>query len=152
MIAPGESMPAGIQLLDQDGVLISLDAVNRPMVLFFYPADHTPGCTAEVCSFRDAYEDFQDHGATVIGVSPDGGERHQSFIAAYNLPFPLLSDTGGKVAKQLAIPKALGFLSGRVTFVIDQDNIVRHVFKNQLQATKHIPEALDALARIAAKS
>ncbi len=149
MIATGEPLPP-ITLPDQDGRAVDLASFRgKAIVLFFYPADHTPGCTREVCSFRDAYQDFLDAGAVVLGVSGDGGTRHQMFIAKHELPYPLLTDKGGAVAKQLGITKKWGIMGGRVTLVIDGDGIVRHTFENQFQATKHIPEALQALKALA---
>ncbi len=149
MIANGTPLPP-ITLPDQDGKPVDLASFRgKAIVLFFYPADHTPGCTAEVCSFRDAYQDFEDAGAVVLGVSKDAGTRHQMFIAKHDLPFPLLTDKGGKVAKLLGIPKKWGIMGGRVTLVIDSEGIVRHTFENQFQATKHIPEALQALQALA---
>ncbi len=146
MIQVGDDLP-DITLPDQDGNDVDVHA-HQPLVLFFYPADHTPGCTKEVCSFRDQYQDFQDLGATVIGVSADGADRHQSFIAKHDLPFPLLTDAGGKVAKRLGIPKKWGIMGGRVTIVANEGKVV-HTFENQFQAVKHIPEALAALRAMA---
>jgi peroxiredoxin Q/BCP len=118
---------------------------KQPVVLYFYPKDDTPGCTKEACSFRDQYEDFTAAGAEVIGVSSDSSESHQRFAAKYSLPFTLVSDAGGEVRKRYGIPATLGLLPGRVTFVIDAAGVVRHVFNSQLQATRHVEEALASL-------
>jgi len=115
------------------------------VVLYFYPKDDTPGCTKEACSFRDQYQDFQDAGAEVIGVSSDPAASHEKFAAKYHLPFVLLADRSGAVRKQYGVPATFGLLPGRVTFVIDRQGIVRHVFNSQLQATRHVEEAIAAL-------
>jgi len=119
------------------------------VVLYFYPKDDTPGCTKEACSFRDQYQDFQDAGAEVIGVSSDAEASHEKFAAKHRLPFVLLADRSGVVRKQYGVPATLGLLPGRVTFVIDRQGIVRHVFNSQLQATRHVEEAIAALRALA---
>jgi peroxiredoxin Q/BCP len=118
---------------------------KRAVVLYFYPKDDTPGCTKEACAFRDQYQDFVDAGAEVIGVSSDSEESHGRFATKYSLPFVLVSDRGGAVRRRYGVPATLGLLPGRVTFVIDRNGIVRHVFNSQLQATRHVAEALAAL-------
>ena len=139
--APDFSLPKA------DGTTFRLqDALQeRAVVLYFYPKDDTPGCTAEACSFRDAYQDFKDAGAEVVGVSSDSGKRHQAFASKHRLPFTLLSDTGGELRKTYGVPKTLGLIPGRVTYVIDRSGTVRHVFNSQLNATKHVSEALASL-------
>ena len=119
---------------------------KRAVVLYFYPKDDTPGCTAEACSFRDAYEDFQEAGAEVIGVSSDSQASHEQFAKRHHLPFTLLSDAKGDVRKKYGVPSTMGLMPGRVTFVIDKKGVVRHVFNSQLQATRHVKEALAAIA------
>jgi thioredoxin-dependent peroxiredoxin len=109
---------------------------------------NTPGCTAEACSFRDNYEVFKQAGAEVIGVSSDSEEAQQQFASQYHLPFLLLSDKGGALRKLYGVPTTLGLLPGRVTYVIDKEGIVRHVFSDQLNATKHIGEALKIVQEI----
>lgn len=121
---------------------------KRAVVLYFYPKDDTPGCTKEACSFRDSYEAFNEVGAEVIGVSSDSEASHGKFAIKYKLPFTLLADAGGAVRKQYGVPATLGLLPGRVTFVIDREGIVRHVFNSQLQATRHVDEALKILKRL----
>lgn len=115
------------------------------VVLFFYPRDHTPGCTAQVCSFRNAYDDFKDLGALVLGVSGDAGESHQNFSDSQKLPYPLLSDPGGKVAKAFGVKKSLGILPGRVTFVIAPDRTIRLAYSSQLKPETHQQKALEIL-------
>jgi len=120
---------------------------KRGVVLYFYPKDDTPGCTKEACSFRDSYEEFRDAGAEVIGVSSDSEASHRSFAEKYRLPFVLVADAGGELRRRYGVPSTLGLLPGRVTYVIDREGIVRHVFNSQLQAAKHVDEALAVLRR-----
>ena len=149
-IRVGDTAP-DFSLQAQTGETVSLSQFNgqKPVVLYFYPKDDTPGCTAESCSFRDSYEDFTEAGAVVLGVSSDSPESHQKFAAKYNLPFLLLSDTGSKVRKTYGVPATLGLLPGRVTYVIDQAGVVRHVFNSQFNPTAHVSEALTVLKSLA---
>lgn len=134
-------------LPDQKGQPVSLGEFKgrKAVVLYFYPRDNTPGCTAEACAFRDSYEVFKDAGAEVVGISSDSADSHEGFAARYKLPFVLLSDTGGKVRKLYGVSSTLGLLPGRVTYVIDKEGVVRHVFNSQFAATKHVEEALKIL-------
>ena len=134
-------------LPDRSGGTVRLSDYRgrKAVVLYFYPKDDTPGCTKEACSFRDQYQDFQDAGAEVIGVSSDKETAHEKFATKYKLPFVLLADRSGAVRKQYGVPATLGLLPGRVTFVIDKQGVVRHVFNSQFQATKHVDEAIGAL-------
>jgi peroxiredoxin Q/BCP len=148
-VRPGDAAPA-FSLPDQNGKPVSLaDFKGRSVVLYFYPKDDTPGCTRESCAFRDAYEDFEEAGAEVIGISSDSPESHQKFAARHRLPFTLVSDAGGQVRKAYGVPATLGLLPGRVTFVIDREGIVRHVFNSQFNPTQHVAEAKEVLARLA---
>lgn len=121
------------------------------LVLYFYPKDDTPGCTSEACAFRDSYETFKQAGAEVIGISSDSGESHRQFASKYQLPFILLSDKGGALRKTYGVPTTLGLLPGRVTYVIDKEGIVRHIFSSQTNIDKHITEALAIVQSIAAQ-
>ncbi|MFN8544683.1 MAG: peroxiredoxin [Candidatus Binatia bacterium] len=144
-VGVGDTAP-DFALPDRTGKTIRLaDYRGRPVVLYFYPKDDTPGCTKEACSFRDQYQDFVDVGAEVIGVSSDSEASHEKFTEKFTLPFVLLSDRGGAVRKRYGVPATLGLLPGRVTFVIDRKGVVRHVFNSQLRATRHVSEALGAL-------
>lgn len=130
-------------LPDQDGTETTLsDLRGSWVVLYFYPADDTPGCTAESCSFRDSHEDFVDAGARVVGISGQGVESHKKFAEKHRLPFTLVADEGDEVRTRYGVSKTLGLFPGRVTFVIDPDGIVRKVFSSQFRPTKHIGEAL----------
>jgi thioredoxin-dependent peroxiredoxin len=119
-------------------------AGKKNVVLYFYPKDFTPGCTAEARAFRESYQVFSDAETEVIGVSSDSVETHQRFSQRCELPFQILSDVGKKVRELYGVKSTLGF-SGRVTFVIDKEGVVRHVFSSQLQPTRHVKEALEAL-------
>jgi peroxiredoxin Q/BCP len=142
--APDFSLPSG------DGRQVSLTDFKgkRNVVLYFYPADETRGCTAEACSFRDNYEAFAEAGAEVIGISSDSPESHRRFSAHHNLPFVLLSDTDKRVRKLYGVPSTFGLLPGRVTYIIDKSGIVRHIFDSQFQPKKHIEEALKVLKSV----
>jgi peroxiredoxin Q/BCP len=134
-------------LPDQNGRTVRLSEFRgrKAVVLYFYPKDDTPGCTKEACAFRDQYQDFQDVGAEVVGVSSDSEAAHAKFVAKHRLPFTLVADRDGGVRKRYGVPATLGLLPGRVTFVIGPDGTVRHVFNSQLQATQHVTEALETL-------
>jgi len=140
-ITEGDTAP-DVELISSDGAKKLSDHKGSWVVLYFYPADNTPGCTKEACSFRDAYEDFTDAGAVVIGVSGDSLSSHDGFAAKHNLPFTLVSDGDGSMRKAYGVKKSLGFIDGRVTFVIDPEGVVRKVFSSQLKATRHQAEAL----------
>jgi peroxiredoxin Q/BCP len=118
------------------------------VVLFFYPKDNTPGCTAEACSFRDSYEAFREAGAEVIGVSSDSVESHRSFAGKHRLPFLLLSDPDGALRAKYGVSRTLGLFPGRVTYLIDRQGIVRHVFSSQFQPARHVAEALRVLGEM----
>jgi thioredoxin-dependent peroxiredoxin len=143
-VAPEFTLPS------QSGEMVSLEGFlgHKPVVLFFYPKDDTPGCTRQVCAFRDDYEQFGKLDAEVIGISADSVESHRSFAAKYNLPFTLVSDEGGKVRKLYGVPNTLGLFPGRVTYVIDRKGVVRHVFSSQVGTVQHVEEALEALESI----
>src|SRR4051794_1855939 len=99
MIEEGQPAP-DFTLLDQEGKAITLSTLRgSPVVLFFYPRDDTPGCTAESCAFRDADADYRAVGAKVVGISPDDVKSHGKFAARYQLPFPLLADTETRVCQ-----------------------------------------------------
>ena len=121
---------------------------HKPLVIYFYPKDNTPGCTAQACSFRDQYEDFKDLGAEVIGISSDSADSHQKFAKQYKLPFILLSDSDKKIRKLFGVPGGMfGLLPGRVTYVTDENGVVQMIFDSML-ATKHIPKALSAIKKL----
>ncbi len=149
-LKPGAPAP-GFTLPDADGQPVSLDDFRgTSVVLYFYPKDDTPGCTAEACSFRDQFEDFKEVGAEVIGVSSDSGASHKAFAERHRLPFKLLSDRDSAVRKAYGVGSTLGLIPGRVTFVIDGEGVIRHAFNSQINATRHVKEALETLRGMAA--
>lgn len=141
------SIPPAFTLKDQDGRSVSLSKFKgKPVVIYFYPADETPGCTKQACAFRDSYEKFKKAGAEVIGISGDDVASHKSFKEKYRLPFTLLADEGNKVRKEWGVPADLfGALPGRQTYVLDRNGVVRLVYNNQFQPEKHIDETLKFL-------
>jgi peroxiredoxin Q/BCP len=145
----GEPAP-DFTLQDQEGRFVSLSEFEQKkhVVLFFYPKDFSPGCTKQVCSFRDSYEDFTDQEAVVIGVSSDSIASHKQFLDQHQLPFTLLSDPKGKVRSLYGATKGFGLLPGRYTFLIDTNRLIRHIFTSEINMQKHIDEALRVLKEI----
>ncbi|MCT0226048.1 peroxiredoxin [Synechococcus sp. CS-1328] len=147
-LAPGDRAPL-VALPDQNGVERRSDQLGgKALVLFFYPKDDTPGCTMEACAFRDSYADLQGLGAEVWGVSGDDTASHQRFATRHQLPYPLLVDRGNGLRKAFGVPGVLGLLPGRVTYVIDGQGMVRHVFNNLLDGPAHRREAIQALHQL----
>ncbi len=142
-LAPDFTLP------DQSGTPVDLrDFLGKTaIVLYFYPKDNTGICTEEACAFRDNYQVFKDARAEVIGVSSDAVESHQQFAKKHQLPFILLSDMGSVIRKRYGVPTAFG-LPGRVTYVIDREGFVRHIFFSQHTSQRHVDEALKALQAI----
>ncbi len=114
------------------------------VVLYFYPKDFTSGCTTEACSFRDDYKLYQEKGAVVIGVSLDSVESHSKFSEKYTLPFTILSDRGKEVAKAYGVLGIGGILAKRVTFIINKDGKITHIFP-KVDVKQHSEEVLRAL-------
>ena len=147
-LAAGDRAPL-VALLDQHGTERRSDQLaGKALVLFFYPKDDTPGCTAEACAFRDSYADLQALGAEVWGVSGDDLASHQRFASRHNIPYPLLVDQGNRLRQAFGVPNVLGLLPGRVTYVIDGEGVIRHVFNNLLDGAAHRNEARAALQRL----
>lgn len=148
-LAVGSTMP-DFRLRDQNGNWFdSKDHIGqRPIVLFFYPKDFTPGCTAEVCSFRDHFEDFTDAGAMVVGISSDSQRSHRYFARRHRLPFVLLSDPKKLVRRKFKVSnRFMSLLPGRETFVIDKTGCVVLSFE-ALQASGHVKHALKTIKKI----
>ncbi len=146
----GSGVPE-FSLPDQDGKQVDIkDYLGKNnLVIYFYPKDDTPGCTAEACSFRDQFEVFRDSGADVFGISSDSVEKHKAFAEKHRLPFRLLSDVNKRVRKLFGVPSdLLGLLPGRVTYIVDKEGIVRQIFNSQFNAEKHVNEALKVLQQI----
>ena len=142
---------ASFELPDQDGKLFRLDDAlgQGPLVLFFYPKDETPVCTAEACSFRDANVDFVNAGATVVGISSDDVDSHKRFADKHKLNYRLLADVGGKVRAALGVPRAFfGLSDGRVTYVVDKGGVVRLAHEATLQAQVHVDQAIAVIQKL----
>jgi peroxiredoxin Q/BCP len=149
--APDFTLPTG------DGTKVRLKQFRgKPVVLYFYPADDTPGCTREACSFRDEYAQFTQRGAVVLGVSADSVESHRAFATKYHLPFPLLSDESKRVLKKYGVWKRktlygrtfMGIV--RTTVVINPKGKVFEVFPN-VRVDGHTQQVLEALDRMLQK-
>ena len=140
-IAPDFELP------DASGKAVRLSQYRgkNAVVVYFYPKDDTTICTKEACSFRDHFAEFKAAGAVILGVSDDSVESHAAFAKKYGLPFLLLSDQGGRVRKLFGVAKRFGILPGRVTFVVDREGVVRHVYSGLGEWDKHVAEALGAL-------
>lgn len=148
----GDTAP-DFALPSQSGDIVRLSDLLKKsaVVLFFYPADHSAGCTAEACAFRDSYEVFKAAGAEVVGVSSDSIDSHQRFADNHRLPYTLLSDQGGALRKLYGVRATLGLLPGRITYVIDRRGVVRHAFSSAINMQKHVDEALRVLRSLGAE-
>ena len=149
-VEEGRKAPDFTAATDGGGKLKLSDLRGKPVVLYFYPKDDTPGCTTEACGFRDAQPDFGKLKAQVIGVSKDSVARHDKFKAKYELPFPLVSDEDGKICekygtwieKSLYGRKYMGI--DRATFLIDKTGTVAKVWR-KVKVAGHVAEVLQAL-------
>jgi thioredoxin-dependent peroxiredoxin len=142
--APDFSLPSQMG----DNVTLSEFFEKKSVVLYFYPKDETPGCISEACTFRDSYEELTNLGAEVLGISGQSVASHKSFATHYGLPFILLSDEDNKVRKLFGVPSTMGLIPGRVTYIIDKQGVVRHIFSSQTQAPRHVEEAKSALRQL----
>jgi len=143
----GSNIPS-FTLPDQNSNLFDINSVlgKKNLVIYFYPKNDSPGCTAQACSFRDQFEVFKQVDAVIIGICGQSVESHKEFAIKHRLTFTLLSDEGNKIRKQFGVPtNLLGLLPGRVTYVADKTGKVIYVFNSQMQATKHVDEALKIL-------
>lgn len=132
---------------DYEGIeLESDDLLGSPFVLYFYPKDDTPGCTAEACSFRDAMDSFDDSETTVIGVSPDNAASHIKFMQKHNLNFTLLCDESLDLAHKFGVVQQGKLL--RSTFVVDAQGIIRWV-ESPVDVEGHAKRVLEAVKKIA---
>ncbi len=138
MLAVGDRAPE-FTLPDHDGKDVSLTSLLRrgPVILYFYPADFTPGCTKEACSIRDLHNDIASVGLSVAGISPQSVESHVRFRAKYNLPFTLLSDEKKTVIKMYDVNGPLGFGVRRATFLVDQSRSIRGAVLADFRIAEH---------------
>ncbi len=122
-----------------NGTTVHLAALKgKPVVIYFYPKDETPGCTKEACSFRDAWKDLGKKDAVLIGVSADDAKSHPSFVDHYKLPFLLVSDPDGSIAREFGVPFSMG-MAKRQTIVIGADGNVKKIYRT-VDVTKHAQE------------
>lgn len=122
-----------------------------PVVLYFYPAAMTPGCTAESCHFRDLAAEFEQAGAQRIGISADKVDKQQQFSSKYGFDFPLLSDADKSVAKAYGVRRGPGLIPNkRTTFVIGADGLIKDVIRSEINMSKHADKALETLRALSA--
>lgn len=139
--------------IDQNGKKISIsDFSGKNLILYFYPKDNTPGCTAQACSLRDGYEELGSLGFQVVGVSPDSEKSHQNFIAKFSLPFPLIADTDRSIATAFGVygekmmygKPVMGI--HRTTFVIDGKGVITEVF-SKVDTKEHVKQIVERLKK-----
>jgi peroxiredoxin Q/BCP len=146
-ISIGDTCPS-FSLQNQNGQTINIQEYigSKNLIIYFYPKDHTPGCTKEACSFRDAMQDLNNLDCEVFGVSADSVTSHKKFAEQFRLTFNLLSDIGNEVRKSFKVPANLfGLIPGRVTYVINKDGKVVHIINSQTNPDKHIKETIEML-------
>jgi peroxiredoxin Q/BCP len=146
-IVVGSTLPS-FSLKDQNGQVFNIDSVKgkKNLVIYFYPKDDSPGCTKEACSFRDQFDVFKEQDALIIGISAQSVESHFEFAKKHRLNYTLLSDEGNIVRTLFGVPTNLfGLLPGRVTYVVNKEGKIIFVFNSQINAQKHIEEALRIL-------
>lgn len=115
---------------------------KKAVIIYFYPKDNTPQCTAQACGFRDNYDEFLKFGVDVIGISADGVASHQEFIQKFNLPFRLLSDSDNAIRKLFGVPSGLfGLLPGRVTYLVDDKGVIQMIFDSMI-GMRHVSKML----------
>ena len=132
---------------DQDGrERTSAEFRGKPLILYFYPKDQTPGCTHEACAFRDAWDRISAAGVNLVGVSTDDVDSHAHFAREHHLPFPLLADTDAAIVHAYGVGTTFG-IAHRVTFIIDANGNVAHVFPN-VDPGVHVDEVLAAIAAL----
>jgi len=146
MLAPGDPFP-NPELHASDGRRVRLHDCfgQRALVVYFYPKDHTFGCTIESCDFRDQHPQFLALGAQIVGISKDDPETHHSFAQKFRLPFLLLSDPTAEAHEIFGVKKVLGIIPARVTFVATRPGTIQFVYRSQLAFRAHASQALAAL-------
>jgi peroxiredoxin Q/BCP len=156
MILKEKTKAPDFSLVDEKGNTVSLaDFKGKPVVLYFYPKDDTPGCTTEACSFRDDYSQYKEAGAVILGVSPDSEKSHAKFASKHQLPFTLLVDEDHKICEAYGVWGRKKFMGReydgvfRTTFLIDKKGNIAKVFEGVKPAV-HSEEVLQALAELEA--
>ncbi len=146
----GDQAPPFTALTNGGGKVSLADFKGQPVVLYFYPKDHTPGCTKEACSFRDHFAAFKKQGVAVLGVSVDPVKSHAKFVEKYKLPFTLLADEERKIVEAYGVWGQKVFLGRkyqgtyRVTFLIGPDGVIRKIWP-KVKPTEHAEEVLAAI-------
>ena len=143
----GDKIPS-FSLKDQNGNIRTSNEFYKPLVLFFYPKDDTPGCTIEACGFRDKYDLFKILGAEVWGISSGDSQSHLKFANKNKLQYPLLCDINNNLRRKFGVPKTLGLIEGRVTYIINSKGIIIHIFEDLMNGPAHIKEAIRALKQL----
>jgi peroxiredoxin Q/BCP len=144
----GDKAPE-INAKDQNGILISLkDFIGKKVIVYFYPKDDTPGCTAEACNLRDNYEQLISKDFKIIGISADDEKKHQKFSEKYNLPFPLIPDTEKKIINAYGVWGPKKFMGrtfdgiNRTTFVVSEDGKIEKIF-SKVDTKNHTQQILE---------
>lgn len=147
MLKPGDRAPE-FTLPDQDGRDRSLTSLlgDGPLILYFYPADFTPGCTAEACTLRDLHTDIQHAGLRVVGISPQSAASHKRFQEKYNLPFLLLADPGKTVIAMYDVDGPFGIGVRRATFLVDQARTIQDAVLADFRISRHEEFVRNAVA------
>jgi peroxiredoxin Q/BCP len=150
-LAVGETAP-DFSLQDQNGKTVTRSSIKKPLVVYFYPADSTPGCTIQAESFNEQVKDLRkEFGAELVGISGQDVESKQAFAEELGLTFSILADEGDEVRKSFAVPKAaFGFLPGRVTYVLDKTGECVMKYDNLADAKSHVEKAAEALEELKA--
>ena len=145
----GDKCPS-FSLNNQKGEKIDISNIigSKNILIYFYPKDETYGCTQQACSFRDAYDEFLEYDCEVFGISSDDKKSHDNFSNKHNLNFDILSDVNNEVRNMFGVPRSLfGLVSGRVTYLVDKKGEIVWIFNSQINAKKHIEEALSFLKK-----
>jgi len=122
---------------------LSRDAAGKPIILYFYPKDFTPGCTKQACAFRDQFDQFRDVDIDVIGISRDTIRKHSEFKEKYELPFDLLADLDGKVSRAYDAQMPIVSMSKRITYLLDADHRIKAAYANLFGAEQHIKAMIE---------
>ena len=130
---------------DKRKIITEKNLYGKWSVIFFYPKDESPGCTLQSCSFRDKYEEFNDLGVQIFGVSSDSVSSHIKFKEKHNLQYSLLSDKGGILAKNLKFKKNLGLIAARVTLIINPEGFIIYAHTSQLGVMGHVRKVLNEI-------
>lgn len=134
----------------EDGTAFELASFRgtKNVVLYFYPKDFTPGCTAEACAFRDNYQEVGQYDAVIFGISGDSETSHARFRETYELPFPLIADPEREAHRLYEVTGLLPWMTPRITYVIDKEGVIRAALRHDLRVTAHVPDVIAALKAI----